>query len=191
MGAIRLLPGTTHGSVAARQGYDPQDTAVLTMKELEKWLTLEIVGKYPIWSQHSKPIDIVYSVHLKNGLRDIQSNRRGCFIIALLPTHPQIMLRERWGEPSTSSEADVGSGTSNSFVTGETEAFRPASPAQPQGSDTRGLARRGPRVSNLVHLVGPPVGLRSDRGDGIVGDLSRQIERPRMDHHLTDARGRR
>jgi hypothetical protein len=76
-----------------------------------------------------------------------------CFIIALLPTHPQIMLREGWGEPSTSSEADVGSGTSNSFVTDETEAFRPASPAQPQGSHTRGLARRGPRVSNLVHLV--------------------------------------
>ena len=46
MGAIQLLPGTTHGSVAARQGYDPQDSAVLTMKELEKWLTLEIVGKY-------------------------------------------------------------------------------------------------------------------------------------------------
>jgi putative transposase len=46
MGAIRLLPGTTHGSVTARQGYDPQDSAVLTMKELEKWLTLEIVGKY-------------------------------------------------------------------------------------------------------------------------------------------------
>jgi hypothetical protein len=46
MGAIRLLAGTTHGSVAARQGYDPQDSAVLTMKELEKCLTLEIVGKY-------------------------------------------------------------------------------------------------------------------------------------------------
>ena len=46
MGAIQLLPGTTHGSVAARQGYDPQDFAVLTMRELEKWLTLEIVGKY-------------------------------------------------------------------------------------------------------------------------------------------------
>jgi putative transposase len=46
MGAIQLLPGTTHGSITARQSYDPQDSAVLTMKELEKWLTLQIVCKY-------------------------------------------------------------------------------------------------------------------------------------------------
>ncbi len=46
MGAIQLLPGTTHGSIAARQSYNSQDSAVLTMKELEKWLTLQIVGQY-------------------------------------------------------------------------------------------------------------------------------------------------
>jgi putative transposase len=46
MGAIQLLPGTTHGSITARQSYNPRDSAVLTMKELEKWLTYQIVGHY-------------------------------------------------------------------------------------------------------------------------------------------------
>ncbi len=46
MGAIHLLPGTTQRSIDARQNYDARDFAVLTIKELEAWLTLEIVGTY-------------------------------------------------------------------------------------------------------------------------------------------------
>jgi putative transposase len=46
MGAIQLLPGTTLGLIEERQRYDSQDAAVLTMKELEAWLALEIAGKY-------------------------------------------------------------------------------------------------------------------------------------------------
>lgn len=46
MGAIQILPGTTHGDPERRQGYDAEGRAVLTMKELETWLALEIAGKY-------------------------------------------------------------------------------------------------------------------------------------------------
>lgn len=46
MGAVRLLPGTTHGSIDARQGYDSQGPAALTLRELETWIALEIAGQY-------------------------------------------------------------------------------------------------------------------------------------------------
>ena len=46
MGEAHLLPGTTFSSVAARGDYKPADTAVMTMRELERWLTLQITGIY-------------------------------------------------------------------------------------------------------------------------------------------------
>ena len=46
MGAVQLLPGTTHGSVPDKQNYDPQASAVMTFRELETWLALEIAGQY-------------------------------------------------------------------------------------------------------------------------------------------------
>ena len=46
MGEVHLLPGTTFSSIAARGDYKPADTAVMTMRELERWLTLQITGIY-------------------------------------------------------------------------------------------------------------------------------------------------
>jgi putative transposase len=46
MGAVHLLPGTTSSNVAARGAYDPQKHAAMTLDELERWLALEIVGRY-------------------------------------------------------------------------------------------------------------------------------------------------
>ena len=44
MGEVHLLPGTTFSSVAARGVYDSAKKAVMTFKELEQWLTLQICG---------------------------------------------------------------------------------------------------------------------------------------------------
>jgi putative transposase len=46
MGEVHLLPGTTFSSVAARGVYDSAKKAVMTFKELEQWLTLQICGVY-------------------------------------------------------------------------------------------------------------------------------------------------
>ncbi|MBY3211785.1 Mu transposase C-terminal domain-containing protein [Rhizobium laguerreae] len=46
MGAVHFLPGSTSSDVASRGNYDPQKHAVMTFDELERWLTLEIVGRY-------------------------------------------------------------------------------------------------------------------------------------------------
>jgi putative transposase len=46
MGAVHVLAGSTGSSVADRQGRDAQSAATLTVRELERWLLLEILGKY-------------------------------------------------------------------------------------------------------------------------------------------------
>jgi putative transposase len=46
MGDIHLLAGTTFSSVADRGDYKSEAKAVLTLPELERWLTLQIVQMY-------------------------------------------------------------------------------------------------------------------------------------------------
>jgi putative transposase len=46
MGAVHLLPGSTSSSIAKRGSYDPQKHAAMTLDELERWLALQIVGRY-------------------------------------------------------------------------------------------------------------------------------------------------
>jgi putative transposase len=46
MGDLHLLPGTTFSSIKDRGEYKPAKMASLTMRELERWLTLQIVEIY-------------------------------------------------------------------------------------------------------------------------------------------------
>lgn len=46
MGAVHLLPGTTFSSIVDRGAYDPEKNAAMTLDELERWLALQIVGRY-------------------------------------------------------------------------------------------------------------------------------------------------
>lgn len=46
MGAVHFLPGSTSSDIGSRGDCDPQKHAVMTFDELERWLTLEIVGRY-------------------------------------------------------------------------------------------------------------------------------------------------
>lgn len=55
MGAVHLLPGTTFSSVAQKGDYNPEKHACLTLRDMERWLVLEIVGKYH-QLQHSQTL---------------------------------------------------------------------------------------------------------------------------------------
>jgi len=46
MGAVHLLPGTTFSNVSDKGSYEAEGRAVLTLPELERWLTLQIAGVY-------------------------------------------------------------------------------------------------------------------------------------------------
>ncbi len=46
MGAVHVLPGTTFSSVTERGDYDSAARATMTMMELERWIALQIGGRY-------------------------------------------------------------------------------------------------------------------------------------------------
>lgn len=46
MGEVHLLPGTTFSNVKERGDYDSEKHAVMTLREFEQWLTIQIVGRY-------------------------------------------------------------------------------------------------------------------------------------------------
>jgi len=46
MGAVHLLPGSTSSNIAERGEYDPKLNAALTLREVERYIALEIVGSY-------------------------------------------------------------------------------------------------------------------------------------------------
>ena len=48
MGEVHLLPGTTFSSVADRGNYKSTNAAVMTMRELEAWLAVQIAGVYHV-----------------------------------------------------------------------------------------------------------------------------------------------
>ena len=52
MGAVHLLPGTTFSDVNEKGSYAAEGRALLTVAELERWLTLQIAGVYHL-SVHS------------------------------------------------------------------------------------------------------------------------------------------
>ena len=95
MGAIQLLPGTTHGSIKERQSYDSQESAVLTMKELETWLALEIAGKYHQTVHRTllrPPIAVWRDWDDKIPL-EMPTDRLG-FWVSFLPSEPRALRRD-------------------------------------------------------------------------------------------------
>ncbi len=65
MGAVHLLPGTTFSSIAERSDYDSKQAAVLTLRELERYIGLEIAGRYhqSIHSGLKRPPIAVWNEH--------------------------------------------------------------------------------------------------------------------------------
>jgi putative transposase len=46
MGAVHMLRGTTFSNVSARGDYPSEARAVMTLRELERWIAIQILGKY-------------------------------------------------------------------------------------------------------------------------------------------------
>lgn len=85
---VHTLPGTTFSNIMERGEYDSDGHAILTLSELEKWLTLVIVGQYhnKIHSAlHEPPIERFKSGLLAgSGPRPIIQNKKG-FLVDFLP----------------------------------------------------------------------------------------------------------
>lgn len=88
MQQVHTLPGTTFSNIVERGEYNSDAKAILTLSELEKWLTLVIVGQYHnrVHSTlHEPPIERYKSGLLSGkGPKSMVQNKKG-FLIDFLP----------------------------------------------------------------------------------------------------------
>ena len=98
MHRIHLIPGTTFSNVADKGGYDSEGRAVMTLKELERWLALEILGVYHK-SVHSRTTSTSgASVERTDFRRDPTPIRHphdpGRFLLDFLPAEERLIRRD-------------------------------------------------------------------------------------------------
>ena len=115
MGAVHVLTGSTGHSVADRQGRDPRERATMTMRELERWLLLEI-GKYhhKVHASLHRPPIAVWRDHTADAPLRLPPDRLR-FWVGFLPEERRQLRRDgihlfgiRYWSPALSQ--DVGRG---------------------------------------------------------------------------------
>lgn len=95
MNAVHVLAGTTGSSVADRQERDAQTGAILTMRELERWLLLEVLGKYHQKvhaTLHRPPIAMWRELMGSTPARSPPDRLR--FWVGFLPERPRLLRRD-------------------------------------------------------------------------------------------------
>jgi putative transposase len=95
MGAVHLLRGTTFSSIKVRGDYPAEARATMTLREVERWLALEILGKYHqrIHSKlHRPPIAVWSELTASNPAR--MPKERLEFLAGLLPYQWRLPRRD-------------------------------------------------------------------------------------------------
>lgn len=95
MGAVHLLPGTTFSNTVAKGAYPSEQRAVMTLKELERWMLLEILGVYHqrIHAGLSRPPIAVWQERTR-GLALPAPRNRMAFFVGLLPAERRMVRRD-------------------------------------------------------------------------------------------------
>jgi putative transposase len=96
MKEIHEIPGTTFSNITERGNYDSIKMAVLTMPELEKWLTHAIVGKYhlEIHSSLMEPPLALFRQGLETRSKEINLvKNQKAFLIDFLPIEKRTLQR--------------------------------------------------------------------------------------------------
>jgi len=158
MGKVHLLPGTTFSDVRAKGDWKPEDTAALTLDEIERWLAHAIVGVYH-HDLHRGIGTTPVAAWERGILGDGQVSGRGTptaiddprrFMIDFLPMERRLVRREGVFLHSIGYWADV----LRTWI----------------GEQERMIVRYDPRDLSRVHLLAP---------DGRSYDLSyRDLRRP-------------
>jgi putative transposase len=158
MGKVHLLPGTTFSDVRAKGDWKPEDTAALTLDEIERWLAHAIAGVYH-HDLHRGIGTTPVAAWERGILGDGQVSGRGMptaiddsrrFLIDFLPMERRLVRREGVFLHSIGYWADV----LRTWI----------------GERERMIVRYDPRDLSRVHLLAP---------DGRYYDLSyRDLRRP-------------
>ncbi|MGA0565660.1 Mu transposase C-terminal domain-containing protein [Ancylobacter sp. VNQ12] len=93
MGAVHLLPGTHFSNVQDRGDYDPEARAVMTMRELEAWLALEIIAYHSdLHRGIGRPPGAAWHEAI-SGRPPRQVRDPLAFLIDFLPFEPRVLRR--------------------------------------------------------------------------------------------------
>ena len=95
MGAVHLLRGTTFSTIKARGDYPAEARATMTLRELERWLALEVIGKYHhrVHSALQRPPIAVWS-ELTASTPARMPRERLEFLAGLLPYQWRLLRRD-------------------------------------------------------------------------------------------------
>ena len=96
MHRIHLVPGTTFSSVSEKQNYDSASRAVMTIKELERWLALEILGVYhkSVHSALRQPPEQAWKERLARRTNPIRPPQdETTFLLDFLPGEQRLIRR--------------------------------------------------------------------------------------------------
>jgi len=95
MGAIHLLPGSHFSNIVERGDLDPEAEAVMTLRELETYLALEIVGQYHarVHKALAMPPIAAWNARIADVLVRMPSDPRQ-FLIDFLPFEERILQRD-------------------------------------------------------------------------------------------------
>jgi len=96
MGAVHLLPGTTFSNTKEKGSYNSSKQATMTLAELEKWLALEVLGRYhrSIHSALGVPPLVAWAQGMKvrGSLRQVKNAKQ--FFCDFLPEERRLIRRD-------------------------------------------------------------------------------------------------
>jgi putative transposase len=95
MGAVHMLRGTTFSNVSARGDYPSEARAVMTLRELERWIAIQILGKYhqQVHTSLKRPPIAVWTDHSKTTVQHMPKGRME-FLAGLLPLKRRAARRD-------------------------------------------------------------------------------------------------
>jgi len=95
MGAIHLLPGSHFSNIFERGNLDSEAEAVMTLRELETWLALEITGSYHarVHSALETPPVLVWAARVEEAQLRMPADLRQ-FLVDFLPSEQRVLQRD-------------------------------------------------------------------------------------------------
>ena len=95
MGAVHLLPGSHFSNIFERGDLDAEAEAVMTLEELETWLTLEITGSYHVrvHSALETTPTAAWAAHTDEARLRMPADLRQ-FLVDFLPSEQRVLQRD-------------------------------------------------------------------------------------------------
>ena len=139
MKMVHSIPGTTFSNIAQRGKYDSEKSAVLTLSELEKWLTLAIASYHEsLHSSIGEPPIVRWNRAVTSGWTPFYVRNNKAFLIDFLPIFHRHIQRQ---------------GFVLDHIVYMSSSLRPWISDKTQG--TRFIIRRDPRNLSCIYVLPP------------------------------------